>query len=189
MRNSFFVPLRYYLKVEKPVSNKFIWRSFARCACGSKRNADVIKSNYTKQSSKNLLDVSKKHPNFFHCKYLSGNSTRTQLMDLEIDTSPKLIPSVVRTFNNFQISSYDKEFDMTEFVENSRTALVVVSKLLSELNFSELDGLLTKECKEEVEKNVRAMNPEQRYSLAVNLDDIYFAFAFNSNIIKGNVYI
>ncbi|KAK6642457.1 hypothetical protein RUM43_003959 [Polyplax serrata] len=74
---------------------------------------------------------------------------------------------------------------MTEFMTSAQTALVVVTELLSEQNFSELKGLLSSECLQEVEKNVRAMDTDQRKSLVVAEDDIFVAFPYRTKVHKG----
>lgn len=144
--------------------------------------------SFSKISNRDLLDITKIQKTVNNVRKFSANvAPRTQLMDLQVFASPNFFFMISKVFHTFLIKNLDEEFNMTEFMTSAQTALVVVTELLSEQNFSELKGLLSNECLQEVEKNVRAMDTDQRKSLVVAEDDIFVAFPYRTKVHKGDV--
>lgn len=193
MRYAVFTTINGNSPLGKTLYSKISFRALKQCGHDQKGSLNSKKQFYStcgfsKTFTRNLLDASNRLPLFYQIKRFSAlPQERTHLMNLEIVKTPSIFQSLNRIVNYLIIKTIDKDFDMSEFVESSKTALVVVANLLSELKFSELDGLLTSECILEVEKNVRAMSPEKRRGLVVDIDDIYFSFPHYTKIIKGNI--
>lgn len=85
---------------------------------------------------------------------------------------------------NFIIKPYlDNEFSMKEFKRGSKQALEVVSHHLSNCNFRALQGLVTSDTLDIVQRNVERMTLSQRAAIAVEKNDVYYSFPYEIGII------
>lgn len=71
---------------------------------------------------------------------------------------------------------------MKDFKRGSKQALEVVSHRLANGNFRDLQGLVTSDALDIVQRNVERMTMSQRAAIAVKQDDIYYSFPYQVGI-------
>jgi len=83
--------------------------------------------------------------------------------------------------NNPLPTSYN--IDIDEFLEGSVGAVEVVTKAISEGNYSDLEGLVSEHCIAGLhQQNLQALSEEQQKLLAVNSGDIFLRWATKINV-------
>ncbi|XP_037948142.1 m-AAA protease-interacting protein 1, mitochondrial [Teleopsis dalmanni] len=98
-------------------------------------------------------------------------------------------PSFIKSFKNWILINliirpyFDTEFVMPDFVQGAKHAVQVISKYLSNGEFSALNNLVTTNVIEELEPIVKTLSISQRSELAVLEKDIYVSFPYEVGII------
>ena len=198
MRYFFFSPVKTQLVSGKILNNKvLLYRTLSNCLCKRSQKFRDTKTFYsgrfecTQQLfSKHLFYINDKYY-LFDCSkrnFSVHSKTPHPLMDMNVVMSPNFFQSLRIMFNSYLIKNFDKEFSIVEFLNNSKLAVSVVTNLIAEMKFSELDGLLTHDCKTEVEKNIKTMDSAERLKLAINVEDIMQFFPCQADIIKGKIF-
>jgi hypothetical protein len=81
-----------------------------------------------------------------HVRYTSSNSRPMMLMDLPRVVYPNLFLTIKNFFSRLLINGYfDSTFAIKPFSEGTRQALTVVSRLISNGQFDDLSGFVTRE--------------------------------------------
>ncbi|XP_063285944.1 m-AAA protease-interacting protein 1, mitochondrial [Pelobates fuscus] len=76
----------------------------------------------------------------------------------------------------FLIRAYfDKDFNVAEFTEGAKQAFTLVSKLMSERKFEELENLVTNETIRDVQEKCTLLPDNHRDALAASSDDIMYS--------------
>lgn len=107
-------------------------------------------------------------------KNINGRRYFSQLTEFNLMEEPSLGSGFTPFITNWiklnwiVPRSLDKNFVVKDFLQGSLKAIDVVSKALSEQNFSALDGLLTKECLNRVKEKVNNLSAKRREYLATN---------------------
>jgi len=97
-------------------------------------------------------------------------------------------PSFFKALKNWIVAKLiiqpymDNDFTLESFVQGGKQALVHVSHLISEGKFDELEGLVTAEAIAEVQRKHSKLNLAQRQNVAIQSEDIYFAFPYEVGI-------
>ncbi|XP_041971432.1 uncharacterized protein LOC121727589 [Aricia agestis] len=120
-----------------------------------------------------------------YCDNRSDQRRLPQLMEFP----PVVWPSVLKfiknwMYVNFIIRPYfEQEFSLNSFIEASKHAVEVVSESLQNSDFKKLDGLVDGEALAALKTAVSKLSVSQRQLLAVNKEDIFYAFPYQVGVI------
>jgi len=78
------------------------------------------------------------------------------------------------------------EVDLDEMSEGGKQAISVVSQCLERGTYDELEGLVSGQCISGLKSNLESLTPEERNSLGVKPEDIFFSFIPEFNFKQEN---
>ncbi|CAF0811905.1 unnamed protein product [Adineta steineri] len=85
------------------------------------------------------------------------------------------------------ISGYfDQTFAIKSFSEGARQAITVVSHLISNGQFDDLSGFVTREVINEVKQNYEKLSSEQKQKIAIDESEIVFTYPYLIGIIMDD---
>jgi len=123
-----------------------------------------------------------------YCSSRDGGITLPPLMrDGTTLMWPKFLVTLRSVFfAKFVIASqFDRDFDLNEFGEGAKQALHLISNKLAKGEFDDLEDLVAPSALQEIKINIANFSVAQREMLAVDKDDVFFAFPYEVGIIKS----
>ncbi|XP_050418744.1 m-AAA protease-interacting protein 1, mitochondrial [Patella vulgata] len=173
-----------------PSSNEYLPFSFTSHICASPCHSfianqnnfstfsrgHIIIKNHTSHSSETVNSV----------RWFSDNSEdgkqikKAKLMDFGPD---KKLPNIFKSLKNYWFGLlirgyFDPEFSLGNFLAGAEQAVVVVSQLVGEGKFSDLNGLVEDEAIKEIERNYGYLNIKQKNEIPVKREDIIHRFIY-----------
>ncbi|XP_045454962.1 uncharacterized protein LOC123664465 [Melitaea cinxia] len=120
-----------------------------------------------------------------YCEDRSEARRLPQLMEFPPIVWPSFIKFIKNwMYANFIIRPYfESEFNLHDFIEASKHAVQVVSESLQSSNFKALEGLVEKEAIATLKEAVSKLSVGQRQMLAINKEDIFYAFPYQVGVI------
>ncbi|XP_050045044.1 m-AAA protease-interacting protein 1, mitochondrial-like isoform X1 [Dermacentor andersoni] len=101
-------------------------------------------------------------------------------------------PNLIFTIKNwiqtiFIIKPYlDATYNQREFLDGAKQAMTYVSVLMSNGDFTSMEGLVTNDVASAAQASCCSLSVEQRQRLAIKLSDIYFCFLYQIGIIMDD---
>ncbi|CAF0900182.1 unnamed protein product [Adineta ricciae] len=134
-----------------------------------------------------LMNYSNKRVPFKSVRYTSSNQQPTMLMDLPRVVYPNIFFTIKNFFSRMIITGYfDQTFAIKSFSEGARQALTVVSQLIANDQFDDLQGFVTREAINEVRKNFHKLSSEQKQKIPVEESEIVFSYPYLIGIIMDD---
>jgi len=105
-----------------------------------------------------------------------------------MDFPPIMWPNTFKSIKNFILARFiiaayfEREFSVTSFLAGAKQAVVHITNCLAAGDFNSLDGLVTVEAITELRKSLDNYSVQQRESLKIDLQDIYFGFIYQIGI-------
>ncbi|XP_012062273.1 PREDICTED: uncharacterized protein LOC105625253 [Atta cephalotes] len=169
MRSIMLIPM-----IRKSVPRVCNLRRIIACVTYKNKMRTKIVRQYNET---NLLSSST--PNVVTCRiYSTESEPRVSLPMLVTNVAPFkpsfLIPFRLFFFSFKTIPQIDKEFSISETVKGIKYAITIISKALANGNYDSLEGLVAEDMIEVLRTKIETLNPEQRWLIAVNEEDIIF---------------
>ncbi|KAK0090648.1 hypothetical protein PV325_009391 [Microctonus aethiopoides] len=103
-----------------------------------------------------------------------------------------ILPNVFKAFTSAYYlhgvikSRLDSEFNMPEFIEGSKQAVVVVSEALAREDYDSLSELVDSKVINELRNKISTLTQEQKNLIAIRLDDIYGSFPHSIRVFDSS---
>ncbi|KAK6165654.1 hypothetical protein SNE40_022540 [Patella caerulea] len=178
------VPKKY------PSSNEYLPLSFTSHICASPCHLFITNQNNFSTFSRGLRII-KNHTSHSSepvnsVRWFSDNSEdekrikNAKLMDFGPE---RILPNIFKSLKNYWFGLlirgyFDPEFSLGGFLVGAEQAVVVVSRLVGEGKFNDLNGLVEDEAIKEIERNYVYLNNKQKYEIPVKRDDIIHRFIY-----------
>ncbi|UJR28017.1 hypothetical protein I4U23_009277 [Adineta vaga] len=134
-----------------------------------------------------LINYSTKALPIKSIRYTSRNHQPMMLMDLPRVVYPNLFFTIKNFFSRMLINGYfDQTFAIKSFSEGARQALTVVSQLIGNGQFEDLEGFATREVINEVKQNYQKLSSEQKLKIGVDESEIVFTYPYLIGIIMDD---
>ncbi|KRT82396.1 hypothetical protein AMK59_3667, partial [Oryctes borbonicus] len=159
-------------------------RNYNKCCCPTILTQHLTSNcSYTSSTDNFKKNDTKK-------RFYSTNSGPPSTKLPPLMTFPEIMwPSLIKSIRNLILSTFiikpyfDKEFNLPDFVRGSKQALEIVSSKISQGDVKNLEGLVTSDVVQSLQRSLALMSVFQREQIAVTSEDIVFSFPYQIGII------